>query len=91
MLVDNPGTGGMNMGLNTRRKAIILHAQDMMRLAGYDKLVLELDERPSKYLIRIYTRGKAHPCDSCVYVHDKDMELATFADTVWTGLKEELL
>lgn len=79
------------MGLDTRRKAIILYMQAVARLSGYEGLELELDERPGKYLIRIYTRGKAHPCDSCVYVHDKDMELADFADTVWTGLKEELL
>ena len=79
------------MGLDTRRKFIVLYIQDAMRAAGYENLELDLEERPSKYLVLIYTRGKAHPCDSCVYVHDKDMELATFADTVWTGLKEELL
>lgn len=79
------------MGLDTRRAAIVLHIQDAMRAAGYENLTLDLEERPSKYLVLIYTRGKAHPCDSCVYIHDKCMELAEFADTVWMGLKEEML
>lgn len=79
------------MGLDTRRESIVLHIQDAMRAAGYENLTLDLEERPSKYLVLIYTRGKVYPCDSCVYIHDKGMELPAFADTIWAGLKEDLL
>lgn len=80
-----------SLSLDTRRTAIVLHIQDTWRYTGYDSLRLELTERPDKYLVHIYTRGWSYPCDSSIYIHDKDMELAQFADTIWNKVREELL
>ena len=77
------------MGLDTRRAAIVLHIQDAMRAAGYENLELDLEERPSKYLVLIYTRGKVYPCDGIIKL-DHDCQLIDLAFKTLEGVKEIL-
>ena len=74
----------------TRREASVLYAQLTLRLAGYEHLDLELDEREHKYLVRIYLQGAGGPCDGAVFIRPKNLELLDFVEQMWQGIQDIL-
>lgn len=80
----------MNLSIAARKESIMYHLQDAMRLAGYERLELEYEERPSNDIVRIYTRGKAHPCDAAVRI-GHSAELVEFMTELERGIREEII
>lgn len=80
----------MNLSITTRKESIMCHLEDAMRLAGYENLELEYEERPSNDIVRIYTRGKAHPCDAAIRI-GHSAELVEFMTELERGIWREVV